>query len=663
MSVFYFAWVDYTTGGVPAFGPEHQVEDEKIVSFKVEHKEGDAATCSIDVRNPKVGLLAPGRPLWAYLSYDSGTGGVVPLFLGRLVGVPTNILSEVVTLQLTAKPLDFTAQKFAMCETLKVLPYYDPLFVDEKLRPSVSTDGQQIGDADVVLEGYSKLWHIDRLSLELTVSDILLGESGVEIFSDAEVPYDSVSIEIGQAPLTSVHVSMTADWSQAATGQIDFGLRWFQCPTGLSIASSWPKTGQQLAGGWSVVEGYAIDTWNVGGLQTFQKQFHFENKAKKHTVGDVMSTNLSWTEFPIGGQVFISNVKTQSGSVPSAAVPLSYFDDGTAFDPYGGIDNPDAAQAATPMHVSYNQVVIPSVLINTKLVLGYNAGGKRNETADFTLIADLQSIVTLPDPTEVVETLELNGTDVGLPIDDVIPIEDTTRNAYFPTDRGKLSLEYGILRARAHMLMRARAVNLTWDTTFDRAIQLSCRMNAQLTDSRIPGGVAQGKVIAYSFSADGDSGILTGSVTVGCAIGHGGTVTLSSGDPSWVESGWVQSGWQVYDNAISGSPSGDVGYSIPVLTEGPLITQLTKDQVVVLEEVRDPDNADTGTDGFTDPVQVGSDTDKNGVTIRSYARFSIMSYYLELLPVDNMAFDNLYDISVTVLNVPKMIDLEAATTA
>ena len=114
---------------------------------------------------------------------------------------------------------------------------------------------------------------------------------------------------------------------------------------------------------------------------------------------------------------------------------------------------------------------------------------------------------------------------------------------------------------------------------------------------------------------------------------------------------------------MSGAPSGDVGYSIPVLTEGPLITQLTKDQVVVLEEVRDPDNADTGTDGFTDPVQVGSDTDKDGNTIRSYARFSIMSYYLELLPVDNMAFDNLYDISVTVLNVPKMIDLESATTA
>ena len=31
MSTFFFAWLDYTTGGPPTFGPEHQVEDEKIV--------------------------------------------------------------------------------------------------------------------------------------------------------------------------------------------------------------------------------------------------------------------------------------------------------------------------------------------------------------------------------------------------------------------------------------------------------------------------------------------------------------------------------------------------------------------------------------------------------------------------------------------------------
>lgn len=675
---FFFAWTDISTGVTPTFDSNYEREDEEIVSFKVEQQEGDCATLSIDIRNPKIGLLAPGRPLWAWLSYDSGSGGVVPLFFGRLVGVPTNLLAEVVTLQFTAKPLDFNTQKFDLAQTLMVLPWYDPIFIDPKLRPRIDSSGQQAGDPDVVLEAYSQLWHIDRLTLQLTTSDILLGEDGLEIFSEAEVPYDSVSIEIGQAPLTSVHVSESVDWSQAATGQIDFGYRYFQCPTGGSIVSSWPKTGAQLAGGWSVVEGYAIDTFNIGGLQTFTKHFTFENRAKSHEVGDVMSTNLTWTEFPCGGQLFISNVVSQSGSVPSAAV-TSYTEgpgavstdiygntnytatSGISYDPYAGIDSDSGDDKAIPMHVSYSQVLIPNWLVNTKLVLGYNAGGKRNETADFTLIADLQSIVALPDATDVVETLELNGTDVGLPIDGSIPIVDGTRNAYFPTERGQLSLEYGILRARAHMLMRARAVSLSWDVPFDRAINLTCRKNAQLTDSRIPGGVAQGKIIAYSFGADGDAGTMIGNVTVGCAIGHGGTVTVSAGTPDYVAAGYVQAGYQTFTGATGATAAGDVGYSVPVMGPGPLITTLTKEQVTISEEVLFPDSS-TGHDGYTDWVQVGSDTDKNGNTIRKFAKFPIMAYRLELLPVDSMAFDNLYDVSVTTLNVPKMIDLEAATT-
>ena len=57
----------------------------------------------------------------------------MPLFFGRLVGIPTNILAEVVTLTFVAKPVDFLEQKFAMAETLKVLPWYDPIFIDPKL--------------------------------------------------------------------------------------------------------------------------------------------------------------------------------------------------------------------------------------------------------------------------------------------------------------------------------------------------------------------------------------------------------------------------------------------------------------------------------------------------------------------------------------------------
>ena len=34
---FYFAWTDEPPTGGIAFGPEHQVEDEQIVSFRIDH--------------------------------------------------------------------------------------------------------------------------------------------------------------------------------------------------------------------------------------------------------------------------------------------------------------------------------------------------------------------------------------------------------------------------------------------------------------------------------------------------------------------------------------------------------------------------------------------------------------------------------------------------
>ena len=380
------------------------------------------------------------------------------------------------------------------------------------------------------------------------------------------------------------------------------------------------------------LSGHAIDVWNISGRTTIQKQFNFENREKTHTVGDVMSVSQSWTEFPAGGDMFISNLQRQAGVVPSAAV-ISYDSQGNAFDPYGAIDTPGDDEKAIPLHMSYNQTMVPVWFVNTNLVLGYNAGGKRNETADFTLISDLQEIVTLPDPTEVVETLELNGTDVGLFLDGEIPIVDTTRNAYFPTDRGKLSLEYGILRARAHMLMRARCVNLSWDCAFDRAIDFTCRKNAQISDPRIPGGTAQGKIIAYKFEANVDDGIEIGNVTIGCAIGRAGTinstasaqtaVTTTSGTPDYVATGYVATGYQTYSGGTtaippSGSPTagtGDVGYSIPVIGPGPLITQLTRQQVTVAERV------DVGPDR-TSPQQVGSDTDPEWKTFKTFVTLS-----------------------------------------
>ena len=109
----------------PTFGPQHHVEDEEVFAFRVDHAEGEFASLSIEIRNPRIGLLAPARKTWAWLSWNNGTA-VIPLFFGRLVGVPSDLHQEMVTLAFTARPADYNAQKLALAETLKVAPYLGP---------------------------------------------------------------------------------------------------------------------------------------------------------------------------------------------------------------------------------------------------------------------------------------------------------------------------------------------------------------------------------------------------------------------------------------------------------------------------------------------------------------------------------------------------------
>ena len=121
--------------------------------------------------------------------------------------------------------------------------------------------------------------------------------------------------------------------------------------------------------------------------------------------------------------------------------------------------------------------------------------------------------------------------------------------------------------ARAHILAKARAVSISWDCSFARAIDLSCRKNASIQDDRLPGGGATGKITAYSLICDGDAGSLIGNVTIQCAIGHDGTVSASAGTPDYVDAGYVDTGYQTYTGQTA-APFSDVSYSIPVLQPG-----------------------------------------------------------------------------------------------
>ena len=554
---------------------------------------------------------------------------------------------------LIAKPLDLKQKKYDLAfYELMVLPRYDPVWIDPDKRPAQNTAGDLVGDIDVVLEGWSAQWHIDRTTLEVTISDLIEGDETLEFTSD-EVPYDSVTCEPGEAPLTSVKVIGHVNWSQSANGIIDFGERWFDTWTGGSIASSWPQKGGGLSGGWSVYDSFAIDVFNINGKQTVSKQFNFENKEKTHIVGDPMSISQSWTEFPVGGQTFISNLHRQAGVIPAEAV-IAYDSGGNAFDPYAAIGTGDGGQKQNiPLHMSYNSTMVAGWLVHTMLKLQYDAGDKRLETARFNMVPDLQPFVTAPDPEEVSEQIELNGTDVGLDIEGTPPLGDTSRNQYFTTDRGKQSFEYLLHIARSHILFRARAVTVSFDVSIDRAAEISLRKNAQIPDPRFPGGTAWGKITAYAITGDGDSGELKCNITMLCPIGREGDLVVTTAPTGlFVDAGFIDDSFFVETGGTTALPSGDLGYTVPDVVPTGLIYPLTKDQVTVAERV----------DTFiTEPIQVGSDTDQLGNTTKTFATFPGQAYYLELLPVEGTEFDTQIPFEVTPLRVRKGIDLEAGT--
>lgn len=299
----YFAWIDASE---TAFGPEHMRWDESIFSFKLAQEEGDPASLTVVVRRPHntagdaIGLLGPGRKIWAWFAFDCGPDLIK--FRGRLVGIPTSIFEELVTLEFVAKPIDLVAQKNALADTLRVLPFYDPVVIEPSQR----------SDPDVVLEGYTKIWHYDRETHLITVSDEIIGEDGMVEFDGASEPgkvlYDGLGLTLTSGPLARVDVvNAEYTWTQQATGGVDLtqylNASW-PPPNGSSLGfiwgldeGSWPKNGTGIGDGWTVLESSAANVVSMN----VHTQTGGTTLIVKSGEGDTSRTTFTWSDMYLGG--------------------------------------------------------------------------------------------------------------------------------------------------------------------------------------------------------------------------------------------------------------------------------------------------------------------------------------------------------------------------
>lgn len=386
---FTFAWVEETDN---TFDPVAMAKfDEDIFSFVIHHEEGQVPTLDITIRNPRIGLLNPNRKVWAWLAWKNpATHLLVPLYFGVLVGVPTNMFKELVTLSFISRSPTFIADKQAVAETMKVRPFWDPVWLDIGHRD----------DPDSILEGWSSLWHIDRKSLTITHSDILDGEDGTAVFTEDDAIYESVGLTLGQPPLSNIRVEATVNWTQRSSGFFAVPAVNMASYTGETLLSGWPKAGASIGGGYTCENSFTTDVFLVAQTPT-----------------STYSSNWTNTD-PNPGQCSNASA-SQSSSGPALMSPNPLMCILTSKS-QSGVCFPDSDPPTnTPMTLSASGFLVPTWYVSMDMTLRYDASRQFTEVLVFDMQANTQGILTSPTVAQHTELLTLSSVDVGQPLIEV----------------------------------------------------------------------------------------------------------------------------------------------------------------------------------------------------------------------------------------------------
>lgn len=615
---FYFAWVDAED---LEYNSSFLREDEDIFSLTLTQSEGDFARLSVIIKNPRVGLLAPSRKTWAWLTYYNGIT-VKPIFFGRLVGLPSNIFDTRVTLEFIARPIDFADQKEALAASMRELPYYDPIFIQPD-----SWD-----DPDLVLDARTELWHVDRVTHRLTTSDLIVPEDGVIELTEDDHLYSGLATSMGEVPARRCRVVATVPWTQIASGIVSLTHRlvnvWPKAPGGMlnytglissftfdGLSNDWPKEGAQVGLGWNVIEGSLSDS-SVA----------------------VMPVNAS-EQIPGWGD--LSNAPSDTFVTEGSFVARTTFD-------FGGIEAP-----------AVTVTIVPLGWGTPVLTVGYDSSRNYSEIITVDVESDMQPILTLPGDDEVV-TLSINTNNVSdMTRDGSTPLVDLRRNAFASTPRGSLAVQHMILMARATLINRSRAVQIDCHfSDFISALDVTLRKGLLIHDHRLPGGEASGKITKYSLSYAGGKPIA--QVTINSTVGYGGAHTTNAGEDAYIDDDYIDD-YFVRVNVIELVPSSDVAFSVPnynVNDDGiDMVRGFNSDSAAKSIRVVDgPNDQRSALDSF------GGIAGKANPDLAAYQVVLQNMYtqvHLTMVPIGKGPYATDIAVEASKLIIPKQIDLEA----
>lgn len=452
-ATFHFAWVDPSATTFSA--GTHAVEDEDVFSLEIAQTEGEFATAQITVQRPEDGLLNPTRKQYAWISVTNDAT-TTALFFGRVVGFPKDISSELVTLEFISQFPGWEASRDALFDTLKVLPFWDPAFIAKG----------DIENPDQALEARRALYHFDRLTGAVSLSDIITG-TATDTVSDHLS--ESLSVDIIGNPARRVRVSMTVDWEQRILGETStvntkikraFGgtVNTF---TGPAMQQTWPQAGDSIGD----QSGYSVVKSEIRLINPLPSAMGAESTQFKTKISDAE-------------QSYARALFNQTLTTRDAKLKRWWF--------------------------------------STILNVGYDFRQNRSETITATITNDVQALAFGSDGGEI--SIDLQSEDV---VD--LGLFYPRYSSYFHTARGKQSFHYGLALAQAALASSARAVEITFERPFFNALSTSCKNAITLTDPVLPGGTATGKIKSYRLSVDGDSGETSAEITLAVSVGNGDT--------------------------------------------------------------------------------------------------------------------------------------------
>jgi len=533
VGMIYFALVD---AGIPFDDSIHNVQDEQLFNITIQQSEGDFASAELEIVNPGAGLLNPARKKRCFISYQDGAV-IKLLFSGRIVGFPTDFSDETVKLTYIAQPEDWQADQATFLNTLKTAPFYNELLIAEDSR----------NEPAEILAARSGLLYWDRATNAISLSDIIEGSAELDIGTTAI--FDSISINMGDPPVTSINIIVEVQWEQFGVGVVDcaslikaefinsaIGTEQINTLTPLSFEDAWK--GVAIPNGYTVIESKLTPVANGFGL------------APANIRSDIINVNAA--DFP-----------TSTGGVAGT-----------------------------------RPVDVPRVWYEPTLKLQAVYEQKRRELFATQLSADVQDFSLRGDKTE----------DLSLRLQDPTAIAQAQiLNAKLPsfyynnigvlfTTFGADIIENALLRGSARLKYANRVVETTFEGDLDTLINVTTDYTIRLEDSRLPGGSIRGKVVNYNIGIDGSTGQTYSKITILSCIGLG-LDAVPNLTPTEAEVGLI-----IYDNEYGAATmNSSIFYDLaaaPIIDEPIDVVQMEADNEYLINNVNVDKDGEVQVAGF-----------------------------------------------------------------